>query len=81
MKKTLSVLAVGFISILALSNRAQAQNSAGPVAFYETKTFHSSIRHVADLTKQVSILNDVPEGKDFNSKAIRDFQTPLPKSR
>jgi hypothetical protein len=75
MKKTLSVLTVGFMSILALSNRAQAQNSAGPVAFYETKTFHSSIRHVADLTKRVSMLNDAPEGKDFNSKAIRDFQT------
>ncbi len=74
MKKTLSVLAVGFISILALSNRAQAQNSAGPVAFYETKTFHSSIRHVADLTKRISKLYDVPEGKDFNSKAIKDFQ-------
>ena len=75
MKKTLSVLAVGLMSILALSNRAQAQKSAGPVAFHETKSFHSSIRHVADIAKQVSILNDVPEGKDFNSKAIRDFQT------
>jgi hypothetical protein len=75
MKKKLSVLAVGFMSILALSNRAGAQNSAGPVAFLETKTFHSSIRHVADLTKRVSKLEDVTEGKDFNSKAIRDFQT------
>jgi hypothetical protein len=75
MKKTLSVLAVGFISILVLSNRAQAQNSIGPVSFYETKTFHSSIRHVADLTKRFSILNDAPEGKDLNAKAIRDFQT------
>jgi hypothetical protein len=74
MKKTLSVLTIGLMSILALNNRAQAQNSAGPVAFYETKTFHSSIRHVADLTKRVSILNDAPEGKDFNTKAIRDFQ-------
>jgi hypothetical protein len=75
MKKTMFMLAVGFVSILAHSNRAQAQNSAGPVAFLETKTFHSSIRHVADLAKRVSMLNDVPEGKDFNSKAIRDFQT------
>ena len=75
MKKTMLMLAVGFISILAHSNRAQAQNSAGPVAFLETKTFHSSIRHVADLAKSVSMHNDVPEGKDFNSKAIRDFQT------
>ena len=75
MKKTLSVLALGFISILALSNRAQAQNSTGPVAFLETKTFHSSVRHVADLTKRVSTFNDVKEEKNFNSKAIRDFQT------
>jgi hypothetical protein len=29
MKKTLSILAVRFMSILALSNRVQAQNSAG----------------------------------------------------
>lgn len=74
MKKTLSVLAVGFMFILAPSNRAQAQNSTGPFAYYETKTFRSSIRHVADFTKQVSLLNDAPEGKNFNSKAIRDFQ-------
>jgi hypothetical protein len=74
MKKTLSVLAIGFISIFALSKRAQAQNSTGPVAFNETKSFHSSIRYVADLTKRVSLFNDVPEGKDFNTKAIRDFQ-------
>jgi hypothetical protein len=75
MKKTLSVLALGFMSILALSNRAQAQNSTGPVAFLETKSFHSSIRHVADLAKRVSTFNDVKEENDFNSKAIRDFQT------
>ena len=75
MKKTLFLLAVGCISILAHSHRAQAQSSIGPVAFHETKTFHSSVRHVADLAKRVSILNDAPEGKDFNSKAIRDFQT------
>jgi hypothetical protein len=75
MKKTLSLLAGGLLSILALSNRAQAQNSAGPVAFHETKSFHSSIRHVADLANRVSILNDVKEEKNFNSKATRDFQT------
>ena len=74
MKKTMSVLTFGFMSIVALSNRAQAQNVAGPVAFLETKTFHSSIRHVADLAKRMSTFNEIPEGKDFNSKAIRDFQ-------
>jgi hypothetical protein len=74
MKKTLSVLAVGFISILASGNQAKAQNSAGPVAFYESKSFHTSIRHAAELAKQVSLLNDVKKGKDFNSKAIKDFQ-------
>ena len=75
MKKTMSVLTFGFMSIMALSHRAEAQNSAGPVAFLETKSFHSSIRHVADLATEVSKQNDVPEGKDFNSKAVRDFQT------
>ena len=30
---------------------------------------------MSDLAKQVSTLNDVKEGKDFDSKAIRDFQT------
>ena len=74
MKKTMSVLTFGFISIVVLSNRVQAQNSAGPVAFLETKTFHSSIRHVASLANQVSMVNNVPEGKDFNSKAVRDFR-------
>lgn len=74
MKKTMTVLTVGFMSILALSARAQSQNSAGPVAFLETKSFHSSIRHVANLAIEVPMYNDVPEGKDFNSKALRDFQ-------
>jgi hypothetical protein len=74
MKKALFVLAAGLITILAAGNQVQAQNSAGPVAFYETKTFHSSIRHVADLTKHVATLNTIGDGKDFNSKAIRDFQ-------
>ena len=74
MKKTISVLTFGFMSIVALSQRAEAQNSAGPVAFLETKSFHTSIRHVAELAKQESILNDAAEGKDFNSKAVRDFQ-------
>jgi hypothetical protein len=73
MKKTMSLLTFGFISIVTFSNRAQAQNSAGPVTFLETKTFHSSIRHVADLDKRMPVFN-VPEGKDFNSKAVRDFQ-------
>ncbi|HEX3080145.1 MAG TPA: hypothetical protein VHQ04_06765 [Puia sp.] len=75
MKKTMSLLIVGFMSFTALSPRAEAQNSAGPVAFLETKTFRSSIRHVADLDNRMSVLNDIPEGKDFNSKAVRDFHT------
>ena len=74
MKKALFVLAAGLISILAAGNQVQAQNSAAPVAFYETKTFHSSIRHVADLTKHVETLNKAGEGNDINSKAIRDFR-------
>jgi hypothetical protein len=75
MKKTLFVLAVGLISILSVVDHVQAQNSAGPVAFYQTKTFHSSVRYVADLTKGVATFNTIAEGKDFNSKAINDFQT------
>src|ERR1700759_4852151 len=74
MKKTMSVLMVGFMSILALSNRVQAQNAGGTVSFLETKTFHSSIRYVSDLTNGVSDLNVEPKGKDFNSNAVRDFQ-------
>jgi len=74
MKKTMSVLIVGFMSIVALSNRAEAQNAAGPVAFLETKTFHSSIRHAADFATQEFLSNDAPEVKDLNAKAVRDFQ-------
>lgn len=74
MKKTLFVLAAGLTFILTTANQAQAQNVAGHVAFYETKTFHSSIRRIADFTNHVAALNDVAEGKDFNSKAIKDFQ-------
>ena len=52
MKKTMSVLALGFMSFVAFSNQAQAQNFAGPVAFLETKTFHSSVLHVSGLAKR-----------------------------
>src|SRR3954452_14180419 len=74
MKKTLSVLAIGFISILAPGHQLKAQNSAAPVAFYESKKFHTSIRHAADIARQVSTVSDVAETKDFNSKAVKDFQ-------
>ena len=69
------MLIAGFISVTAISQRAQVQNGAGPVAFLETKSFHTSIRHVADLATPAFLSNDAPEGKDFNSKAVRDFQT------
>ncbi|HEY2649345.1 MAG TPA: hypothetical protein VGI38_09115 [Puia sp.] len=74
MKKTLSVLAIGFISILASGHQAMAQNSAGPITFYASKNFDRSIRDVADLAKTVTLLNDVPEEKNSNSKAVKDFQ-------
>jgi len=80
MKKTTSVLALGFMSFVTFSNQAQAQNSAGPLAFLETKTFHTSVLHVAGLAKGMSAFNDVREGKDFNSKAVRDFQSRFQKA-
>jgi len=80
MKKTMSVLTFGLMFIAAFSNQAQAQNSAVPFAFLETKTFHSSVLHVASLAKGMSAFNDAPEGKDFNSKAVRDFQSRFQKA-
>ena len=74
MKTILIKLSIGFASIAALSNCVSAQNSAGPVAFTDTKTFKSSIRSLAVLENLRSAVSYIPDAKDIQSKAAKDFQ-------
>jgi hypothetical protein len=74
MKNFLFAVSIGFMSIAVLSNRVDAQKSVSPVAFINTKTFHSSIRYVDALEKPASVKSYVPYANDFNTKAVKDFQ-------
>jgi hypothetical protein len=73
MKKFLFALSVGFTSLAAISNCAYAQNAAKPVAFNDSKNFKSTIRNMAALESPAFIGTYVPDVKDINVKAIKDF--------
>ncbi|HEY4936830.1 MAG TPA: hypothetical protein VII44_09630 [Puia sp.] len=74
MKKTLFALSLGFTSIVALSNYAFAQYSENPVAFNDTKNFKTSIRNLAALESPSFMGTYIPDAKNINVKAIKDFQ-------
>ena len=74
MKKILFTLTIGLTSIIAFSSFTYAQNSDSPVAFNDVKNFKSSIRNLAALESLTFMGTYVPEIKDINSKAIKDFQ-------
>src|ERR1700760_4547264 len=73
MKKFLIVLFIGFTSVAAISNCVYAQNSVQPVAFNDTKNFKSMIRNMAALESPAFMGTYVPDVKDINAKAIKDF--------
>ena len=73
MKKFLIVLFIGFTSAAAISNCVYAQNSVQPVAFNDTKNFKSMIRNMAALESPAFMGTYVPDVKDINAKAIKDF--------
>jgi hypothetical protein len=75
MKQVLFALSIGFTSIAALSNCANAQNSAIPVAFNDTKSFMPSIRYIAALENTENMGTYIPDAKTVNAKAIKDFST------
>jgi len=75
MKKFLLTLSIGFASVAAISNCAYAQNAAQPVAFNDMKHFNSSIRNMAALESPADMGTYVPDAKDVNAKAIKDFNT------
>jgi hypothetical protein len=74
MKKTLLALAFGFTSIMALSNYAFAQYSENPVGFNDTKNFKESVRNLAALESPAFMGTFIPDAKNINAKAIKDFQ-------
>ena len=73
MKKILIALSFGFMSIAALSNSAIAQNSNNPVAFNDSKSFNSSIQYLAALESPATMGTYVPDSKNINTKALKDF--------
>ena len=75
MKKFLLTLSIGFASVAAISNCAYAQNAAQPVAFNDMKHFKSSVRNMAALESPADMGTYVPDAKNINAKAIKDFNT------
>ena len=74
MKKIISAIAFGFISALAFNNGIYAQNSEHPVTYMDTKNFRSSIRNLTALVNPALLGTYVPDTKNINARAIRDFQ-------
>jgi hypothetical protein len=74
MKKTLFALSFGIVSIVALSHCVYAQYSENPVAFNDTKNFKNSIRNLAALESPAFMGTYIPDVKNINAKAIKDFQ-------
>jgi hypothetical protein len=75
MKKVLFALSIGFASIAALNICGYAQNSENTFAFSYTKNFRLSIRNVAALESLAYMGTFIPDAKNINAKAIKDFQT------
>ena len=73
MKKILFVLSIGFTSMTAISSCAYAQNAAQPVAFNDPQHFKSAIRNMAALESPAYIGTYIPDAKNINAKAIKDF--------
>jgi hypothetical protein len=74
MKKILIALSFGFTSIMALSNYVHAQNSVKPIAFNDAVSLKSSVRNMAALESPAFMGSYVPDTKNINAKAIKDFQ-------
>ncbi|HEV7423788.1 MAG TPA: hypothetical protein VGO21_01205 [Candidatus Paceibacterota bacterium] len=74
MKKILITLTIGFISVSLPGSFARAQQVDDPVASHQTKNFKISIGYFAALESLSSMGAFVPETKNINSKAIKDFQ-------
>jgi hypothetical protein len=74
MKKFLFALCTGFTSIAVLNNDVYSQYSERPDAFLNTKNFKSNIRHLAARENNVMTGMYVPEEKNKNLKAQKDFQ-------
>jgi hypothetical protein len=75
MKNFLIALSIGITSLAAISNCAYAQNSIQPVAFNDSRNFKAAIRNMAALESPAFMGTYVPDVKDINAKAIKDFNT------
>ena len=74
MKKFLFTFSLGFISILVPGSYSLAQHTEAPVAFIQIKNFKPSFGNMAALESLSFMGSFVPETKNINSKAIKDFQ-------
>jgi hypothetical protein len=74
MKKILFALSIGFCSIAAFGNSANAQYSANPVAFNDSQKFKTTVRNAAALESTADMGAYVPDTKNIHARAIRDFQ-------
>jgi hypothetical protein len=73
MKKILFALSMGCMSLAAISSCAYAQNAAQPVAFNDSKHFKTIVRNMAALESPAYMGTYVPDVKEINARAIKDF--------
>jgi len=74
MKKILITLIIGFMSSIVPNSFALAQHADGRVAFIQIKNFNPSIGNLAALEGFSFMGTYVPDTKNINSKAIKDFE-------
>jgi hypothetical protein len=74
MKKFLFTLTIGSIFVLLSGSFARAQHADGPVVYHPISDFKLSIGNFTALENSGFMGNYVPETKNINSKAIKDFQ-------
>jgi hypothetical protein len=73
MKKNLFALFIGIISI-APGKTALAQDFHGDIAYTDSKNSNSTARNIASLENPAHVGVYVPDAKDVNTKAVKDFQ-------
>jgi hypothetical protein len=75
MKKILFTFCFGIVSFMAPNKKVDAQNMFPPVTYTGIKNFKASVREIAALESLSELGNYIPDVKNINNRAHKDFET------
>jgi hypothetical protein len=78
MKKILFALSIGIFSIAAPGKKALAQDFHSDFVYSDSKNPNSIARNIASLENSAHVGVYVPDTKNVNTKAVKDFQVRFP---